>query len=307
MTKIYKGLYSNIVQQIVRYINEEERGDHIPQPMFIVGSRGSGKTTILRNLVDALECKGLSDKLQFFDSKQFFRSQDIIQAIEGMEYESNLGATNDNDEERRIVIIDDFDYFLKRSSFDDQYKLRNYLNRESSPLLIASISEINDSLADYRAPFFEGVRLIYIPPLGNSIIHTMDIPAETQNRLSNLMEYLPPVVHSLKLASDIITLSDSKDNDIKELLNFMAPSYRLKFEGMPVYSQKILYAMAMTKSDVTLAELRDLTGLPGGTLSTYLRQMTKSGDIRKTVSKKRDTPFAISDVLFKLWLSSSTP
>lgn len=306
MPKIYKGLYSKIVQQIVRYINEEEGGDHIPQPMFIVGRRGSGKTTILRNLMDALECRGLLDRLQFFGGKQFFISQDIIQAIEGMEYAGNWGVANDNDEERRIVIIDDFDYFLKRSSFEDQYKLRNYLNRESSPLLIATISEIDVSLADYRAPFFEGVRLIYIPPLNNSIIATMDIPTEKQNRIYALMEYLPPVIHSLKLASDIIALSDSKDSDMQELLNFVAPSYRVKFEGMPVYSQKMLYAMSMKKTDVTLAELRDLTGLSGGTLSTYLRQMIKSGDIRKTMSKKRDTPYAISDSLFKLWLSSST-
>jgi len=70
----------------------------------------------------------------------------------------------------------------------------------------------------------------------------MDIPAETQKRLLALMEYLPPVVRSYKVAS--------------------------------------------------------------GTLSTYLRQMVKSGEIRKTVPEKRGMPYEIRDKLFKLWLST---
>ncbi len=300
MLKISKDFYADILNQIVRYIADEEKPYHIPQPMFIVGRRGSGKTTILRSLVDKLAHQRLSGKLNFFDGKQFFSSHDIIRAIEGVEYEENINS----DEERRIVIIDDFDYYLKRTSFDDQYILRNYLNRESSPLLIATVSGIDDSLADYRAPFFEGVRLIYIPPMSSSIISSLNVSAEMQNRLSALLEYLPPVVHSLKLASDVITLSDSKDNDLQVLLDSVAPSYRTKLEGMPITSQKILDAMSMSKTDVTLAELRDITKLPGGTISTYLRQLIKSGDIRKTVAKKRDTPYAITDKLFKLWLSS---
>ena len=306
MLNISKDFNINIVHQIERYINDEERMDHIPQPTFIVGSRGSGKSTLLRSLMDRLAHSGLSDKVQSFDGKQFFNSYDIIRAIEGVHCESNMPIVKDNDENRRIVIIDDLDYFFKRSSFDIQYILRNYLNRESAPLLIATISGIDESLTDYRAPFFEGIRLVYIPPLSKSIISTLDIPAETQRRMLALMEYLPPVVYSLKLASEIVTLSNGENADIKELLNRVAPSYRFKLERLPVYSQKILYAMAMSKAAVTLAELRELTGLPGGTLSTYLRQMVKSGEIRKTLSPKRGTPYVISDNLFKLWISSQT-
>lgn len=306
MLNISKDLDANIVRQIERYVNDESRAGHIPQPVFIVGSRGAGKSTLLRMLADRLKDNGLTDRLHLFDGKRFFNSHDIISAIDGVDHDGTLRIADNNGDERRIVLIDDLDYYFKRNSFDSQYLLRNYLNRESAPLLIASISEIDNSLADYRAPFFEGVRLIFIPPLNNSIISDMDASEATKNRLSNIMDYLPPVIESLKVASDIVAVSDNKDNDIKELLNRVASAYRIKLEGLPVYSQKILYSLAMSPKALTLTELRTITGLPAGTLSTYLRQMAKSGDIRKTDSQKRGIPYEIPDSLFKLWLSSQT-
>lgn len=305
MLNIIKDLDSNIVQQIIRYINDEEVIDHIPQPMFIVGRRGSGKSTILKQLIKRLKNSGLSGRILHFDGKRFFKSQDIIRAIEGMDYDGSTSIINDHIKERRIVIIDDLDYFFKRSTFDSQYLLRNYLNHDSSPLLIATISEIDDSLADYRAPFFEGVRLIYIPPLDDSIVSTLGISTKQQQRLTALMEYLPPVIHSLKLASDIVSISDDAENDLQKLLNISSSIYRDRLENLPVYSQKILCALAMSKEALTLAELREQTDISGGILSPYLRKLVTQNIIQKTNSKKRRTLYEIRDNLFKLWLSSS--
>ena len=304
MPGIFIDLYSDMLRRIVRYIDEEENMDHIPQPMFIVGQSGAGKSTLLRLLADRLEERGLSETVQFFDGKQFFNSHDIIRAIEGVDYDGSMPIGENAGQKRRIVVIDDLDYFFKRSDLTDQYLLRNYLNCETSPLIVATISEIDDSLADYRAPFFEGVRLIYIPPLDNSMISALEVTDETQRRLLALMEYLPPVINSLKLAYDIILISGGEDADVHELVSSVAPFYRKKLVNLPVYSQKILHAIAMSDSAVTLAELRELTGLPAGTLSSYLRQLVKSGEIRKTVSRKRDVPYAICNNLFRLWLAS---
>lgn len=300
-----KKLYADIISTILRHIDDWQRPGHTPQPIFIVGSAGSGKSTIMRLLVDALNARGISDGIQFLDGKRFFNSHDIIHAMDSEDGDTcDVPISENGDEERRIVMIDDLDYFFKRTTFDTQYLLRNYLNRESAPLLIASISGIDKSLADYRAPFFEGVRLIFIPPLDTSVISMLDLTAEKQKRINVLLDYLPDVIASLDKAWRIVALSDNADTDLPELLDQTAPSFRIKLEQLPVYSQKILCAIAASESAVTLAELRELTGLPGGILSTYLRKMMKSGDIRKTASSKRGSPYEISDRLFKLWLSS---
>lgn len=292
MTEINNSINTRIIKQILRYIADENNTDHIPQPMFIIGSTGSGKSTLLRCLYTDLVNNGWSGLLHIFDGKQFFCSQDIIDATEtSMPY----------DGKRRIVIIDDLDFYFNRSSFDDQYRLRSYLSHESAPLLITSMSGVNDALADYKAPFFEGVRIIYIPPF-NPVLK----PTTESERLKKLLEYLPPVIRSFKIASDIIAKSDSAESDLNELLNLNAPLYRDKLERQPVYSQRILYAIANTERPATLSELREATGLPSGTLSTYLRHLTRSRDIKKTESKKIGSPYYICDPLFKLWLSDKS-
>lgn len=294
----------NIIQRILRHVAEDLNPDRIPQPMLIAGSEGSGKSSLLQSLANSLANNDTTATLPIFDGKQFFSSRDIIGAIEEHGTENKIDIDNKTEKIRRIVMIDDLDYYFKRSDFDDQYLLRSYLNKETAPLLIATISGIDASLADYKAPFFEGVRLVYVPALSISTIDKMDISSDKKRRIATLMEYLPPVVRSLKTASNIVEISEDQDNDLKELVSSMAPQYRAKLENLPVYSQKILYSLANSDSPQKLSDLRVLTGLDAGILSTYLRQLLKSEDIRKTSPEKRGTPYQLSDRLFKLWLAS---
>ena len=114
-----KNVNAQTVQQILRYIWDENTPGRIQQPMFIMGNDGSGKTTLLRNLVSDLGGMDQSYRIQIFDGKQFFCSRDIIRAIEGEGCDENLISNNSNSGSRRIVIIDDLDFFFRRSSFDD--------------------------------------------------------------------------------------------------------------------------------------------------------------------------------------------
>lgn len=295
MLEHIKDLNSNTIEKIMRYIDDEKASERIPQPILIAGSRGSGKSTLLKEIISRLNDQGDKDNVQFFDGKQFFCSNDIIKAIE-----SNTASVKDG-MHRRIAIIDDLDFFFKRSSFDDQYVLRDYLNDQSAPLIIATISEINDSLTDYDAPFFEGIRVVYIPPF-KPLLDSITAPSEKTKRLLNLLKYMPPVIRSVKIATDIISLSDNMAEDLDNLLDITAPSFRSKFESLPPNTQKILTALANSDNPLTLSELRELTDLPSGTLSTYLRLLVQSDDIRKTEADRRGAPYEMRDPLFKLWL-----
>ncbi|MBD5252947.1 MAG: ArsR family transcriptional regulator [Barnesiella sp.] len=290
---------SRTTTQVLRYIPDEINSAGIPQPMIIVGSAGAGKSTILREL-ESLMTSANEQKVMFFDGKHFFNSDDIIIAIEK--------ACKEINSKRPIVLIDDLDYFFNRASYDDQYVLRNYLNRENAPLLIGTASAIDTSLTDYRAPFFEGFRIIYIPaviPTYEYILKRDISDDKFMLRLYDLLKYLPPVVRSIKIASEIIALSENEQNDIKELINKISPLYRSKLESLPLYSQKILNSLAQSAVPETLSNLKNLTDMQSGTLSTYLRQLVSAGYIQKTDPSKRGAPYEICDPLFKLWLSGN--
>lgn len=303
MIKFVQDIAESIIQNIIRYVNDDGSLGHIPQPLFIVGSSGAGKTSIITMLTTALKSNGYDGNIMNFDGRHFFGSADIINAIEN----NTDSVKTESRPKRNIVIIDDVDYYFNRSSFDDQYRLRNHLNRENSPLLIGTISRVGEWLTDYEAPFFEGVRLVYIPPVDKLLLAETDMPSEAYDRLKSLLEYLPPVVRSYKVASDIVALSDSADNDLRELLYRYSPIYRERIDGLPIYSQKILFELANAEKPVSLSELRDLTNLSAGTLSTYLRQLVNIGIIKKIDPDKRGTPYEMRDILFKKWLSSNTP
>lgn len=292
-----------IAKLIERYAEEEKDMEHIPQPIILVGSSGTGKTTIINLLASLFENKGMSNRFHVFDGKRFFCSKDIVLAIEKSIPDGSL-LTDDNNFQRRIAIIDNLDYYFKRSSFDDQYRLRSYLNRESAPLLIATIEVIGNSLADYRAPFFEGIRLIYVPAFEVSLLKRMNLSDDKRARIASLMTYMPPTVRSFKIASDVVSASDSMASDMTELLNRVNPSYRILLERLPVNSQKILIALANSEQPASLSELRILTGMQAGILSSYLRQLAKSGIIRKTDPCQHGAPYEVLDRLFRLWLSS---
>ena len=300
MVEILKDFEKEIAQKVIRYAADDKYNTNIPQPIFIVGSPGAGKTSIIQLLADEL----IENPTDILNGKRFFSSNDIINAIEPSGYPADSSFRERNDDRRRIIMIDDIDYFFKRSSFDDQYVLRNYLNRENAPLLLATVSRIDESLANYQAPFFEGVRVIYVPPFDISMLLKAGLPEDKKNRIIGLMKHLPPVVGSYKIACEIVSINDYEERDLKELVNRMGSLYRFKMEGMPVYSQKILYYLSISKGPLMLSELRAITGLSAGTLSTYLRQMMKANIIRKTTHVKRGARYEITDSLFKLWLSS---
>lgn len=301
---ILKAFENDLVKRIASFVAEDKVTDRIPQPMFIVGSGGSGKSTLLRSVAGAIEDNNI--EFEIFDGRMFFGSQDIIRAIEGGDYD--IGRNDNGNAEtghRKVALIDDIDYYFKRTSFDDQYVLRSYLNRKEAPLLIATISGIDEALADYRAPFFEGVRLIYIPPFESSLIDKSNASDGIKKRLSRILAYLPPVVRSFQIASEIVTASDNAAMDLKNLIDRHAPVFQTRYDRLPTYSQNILSSLANNEQPSTLADLRERTGLPSGTLSTYLRQLVKSGEIRKAGNEKKGVPYEISDPLFKAWLSST--
>ncbi|MDE6792284.1 MAG: ATP-binding cassette domain-containing protein, partial [Muribaculaceae bacterium] len=148
MTKYNNSLHSfSVNDKVFESLNNEiisNKKSLIPQPVVIIGQQGAGKTTLLKRLYESYP----DDKRIWIDGRTIFDSSDIIDS-------HDISKKN-------LLFIDDINYYFTRSSYEDQYKLRGFLYNEKSPMMIASMSRVIPAISEYEAPFFEGLKIVYL-------------------------------------------------------------------------------------------------------------------------------------------------
>lgn len=147
---VNEDVFEGVIAEIDR-----NNGSVIPQPVMIIGPDGSGKTTLLSRILEYGKDRGRPTA--WIDGRSLFCSEDIILKVV--------------DRNASIVLIDDMDFYLTRCSYEEQYRLRRFLFNEGAPMLIACVSKVLPALTDYEAPFFEGMRHLYINPVSQDIIN----------------------------------------------------------------------------------------------------------------------------------------
>lgn len=261
----------------------------IPQPIVIVGADGSGKSTLLRQLYDVTVQLGHS--AVWIDGRSIFSEKDII---------SRIGL-----ESKPVVFIDDIDFFFTRCSYEEQYELRSLLYNEGAPMLIGTVEKILPAFSEYKAPFFEGLKFIYIPPVSldetNGVLFSNP---EEKERAQKLLQLLPKTIRSLEIIRDIVRNNDDIESDITRLISEFSTQYKHIYQSLPTYSQQILSAIGNTPAPgLLLSDIREATGLPTSVLSIYLRNLCSAGILTVDKSMKKGYKYAIKDPLFGEWLS----
>ena len=272
------------VNREISKLNSEGRS--VPQPVVIIGEEGAGKTTLLRRLALLSDRKAMPSI--WMDGRTIFSSEDII---------SQLRMNSQS-----VIFIDDMDFYFTRCSYEEQYKLRKFLYNEGASMLVASVKGLLPALSEYKAPFFEGVKLVYLNPidLGNIL---SDFTRDAFYRIKDLFQFLPPTIKSLQTAAQIISKSKHADLDICELISTFSSRYRVLYENLPVNSQRILNALA-SDGGMTIPELREKSGLPTNMLTPYIKSLWSAKLISMDRKLKRKTVYSIVDPLLKLWLAN---
>ena len=284
---------SNINDKIFNIIlSDINKGIHseIPQPIVIVGVDGSGKSTLLRQLYNATVQSGHS--AVWIDGRSIFSVKDILSHTTGIESNS-------------VIFIDDIDFFFTRCSYNEQYELRSLLYNEGAPMLIGTVEKILPAFSEYKAPFFEGLKFIYIPPVtlyGNSGV-LFSNPKENE-RAQKLLQLLPKTIRSVNIIRNIIHNSSNAKLDVTMLISEFDSKYKQIYQSLPTYSQQILSAIGNTLAPgQLLSDIRETTGLPTSVLSIYLRNLCTAGILTVDKSMKKGYKYAIKDPLFGEWLS----
>ena len=281
--KVNEHLF-NIVTREIR--NNKESA--IPQPVLIIGEEGSGKTTLLNRIFNSEICQEKSKV--WIDGRFVFSSDYIISKV--------------HEAKASIVFVDDMDFFFTRCSYDDQYRLRGLLYNEGAPMLIGSVSKVMPALVEYKAPFFEGLKNVYVYPVPldeiTKVFDSGDMP-----RVEVLRNLLPETIGSLEIIHDIICLNAKPENDINILISRFSDRYWHIYSSLPTNSQHILNAFGSGIPAMTIPELREKTGLPTNILTAYLKILDTLRIIRVDRTLKRNRKYSIRYRLFQLWLKES--
>ena len=259
-------------------------GSSIPQPVLIIGQEGSGKTTLLRRVI--LKYPDLS--FVWIDGRFIFNSTDII-----------AQASPDT-----ILIIDNLDYFLNRCSYEEQFRLRRFLYNEGAPMMIASVCKLIPALTEYKAPFFEGLKKIHLPPITHADLDHI-FGHGPIDRAAAMFNYVPPTIKSVEIISNIIEAGGEPKDDMDLLLLYYSNIYKNIYNNMPTTSQQILNILSNSEKDMTVPDLREASGLTSGILTPYLKSLQEKGIVIKDNSVKRRTKYFIKDPLFRIWLKKA--
>lgn len=276
----------NVFKAVISEIKNNSESS-VPQSVMIIGQSGAGKTTLLKRLYDSDICRGKSKV--WIDGRTVFCSEDIISKIKNPK--------------TSILFIDDIDFFLTRCSYEDQFRLRNFLYNEGAPMMVSTVSKILPALTDYEAPFFEGLKTIYIDTVSSDSIAGLFNKQETK-RADILMNLLPPTIRSLLTVYSIIKLNKFPEEDLSFLLSMFSEKYQDLYSKLPPYSQHILNALGKVNDGMIIPEIRENTGLQTNILTAYLSSLKKNGIINIDKSIKKNARYSIKDPLFKSWINT---
>lgn len=280
---VNENLYTSLKKEMVR-----NRNASIPQPIVVIGESGSGKTTLLKRLYSNGNHNGY--QALWIDGRALFNTNDIVSRLNG--------------NPRTILIIDDMDFYFARCGYDEQYRLRNLLYNEGAPMLIGAARRVLPAFSEYEAPFFEGLKLVYVPALPMSgAIKALFADKDVQERAATLYRWVSPTIKSLETIYSVIANNKNPDIDLAILLNHFSDRYRAVYQNLPVYSQHILNALGEDGTGLVMSQIRLSTGLPTSILSAYLQSLRDAGLITADRLKKKFTRYAVKNPLFRLWLT----
>lgn len=308
ITSINEDVYA----LLTAYLMKEDFARTV-QPNMIVGGHGSGKTFLMKRLLDKVS-EDMSNILRpvIMEGKSLFSTEDIwIQCAsllgtecgkDSFEYIINWQECNSR---RIVLLIDNMQYYFNRTDKTEQYGLRGKLNRIGAPILIASSEKVLPAFTEYDAAFFEGFKINYLKPLTTPAILNLTNGLYDNVRIERIMSFMPKTVRSMLVAMEILEKSDDSEKDLVYLTDYFYSHYQEKFGNLPTQAQRIVLALMTTDTGFTLSEIRNATGQENGKISPYLKLMSDQKIIKKEAKTLRGGIYSIADPLFKLWLNAN--
>lgn len=291
--------------QILDIVKDNKAGS-VPQHLLIVGSEGTGKTFIVADLVSELELSGKPVKPLYYPHCDIVTAGDIIGEVELSRYE------------QFILLIDDFDQLLLSLPNEEQYMLRSFLFRKGAPMLIATSTGVYNGFDDYRAPFYDAFRVLYIPELeaGDLVdLLPQDVYEDVKynQQFLSLLPWLDGNINYINTLASGIHSGLNIDEALNQVVDENSRFFRHMFDSLPGMQQRALYALAQVvdamngsargdERAATSAQVQQKSELSPANTASALFRLEKQGIIERVGEKKRNVSYQIKDYVFELWL-----
>lgn len=302
---VNEDIFSSLFDYIVK-----EKVDKTAQPHLIIGETGSGKTYLLKRVKNKV-AKEISTVFPILiDAKALFSTEDIwlhcirllklsVPSSDGFDDIMLWQKTN---AQRIVLLIDNIQYYFKRTDNAAHYNLRGKLNKPGAPILIASINEVSAFVTDYKAAFFDGFKTLYIRPINTDKIVSAFKQSFDKNIFDFLWKYVPKTIRSLRIILSIMKETSNMDTALTKLVDCFYPYYQNKYDSYPLQIQRLLSVLATSKEGMSLKSIREKTKQDNGKISPYLKIMTDHKLIKRISKTQRGAKYKIVDSLFSLWL-----
>lgn len=293
-----KGQILNIVQ--------DNKAGTVPQHLLIVGDEGMGKTFMVEDLAVELDSRSKQVTELYYPHCEIVTADDIIGKVAMSKYEQS------------VILIDDFDELLHSLPNTEQYMLRSFLFRKGAPMLIATSTGVYDGFNDYRAPFYDAFRVMFIPELEEDdlkVLLAQDVYEDVKDnhqflsllpRLSNNINYINTLAEGIHSGMEI-------DTALEQIVDDNSRYFRQMFRTLPGMQQRALYglaravnAMPKIESDdecaASSSQVQEHSGLTPANTASALFRLEKQGIIKRVGEKKRNVNYQIKDYALELWL-----
>lgn len=335
--KEFKKIFSDI---------ESSKMDKPEQNYIITGIRGMGKTMLLQRIkYGILDSKKLNKWLiPIAFSEELYNVYDLIDLwihiselleinnrnYQGFHSEMQNFALTENEREifkklirelqnnnnKVVLLIDNFDDLLHKLKEEEIKRLRSILITTKEVRVIAATSNVIEETYKFEEPFYEFFKYIrlgeltqeetitLIERLGenyNDINRTNQIIEKEKHRIDSLRRLSGGNPRTIVLLFEILRGKSSGDtlHYLNEILDRNVTAlYKSKMDNLSPQHQRIVSSIAQAWDAVSVKEISKATRLPSKSISAQLNQLVELKIIEKINTSTKNKFYQIKERFF---------
>lgn len=223
---------------------------------------------------------------------------------------------------RPLLLIDNLDALLAGLSENHQWSLRNDLQSEDGPMLIAAASRYPKSTHDQSSAFYDFFKIHTLDKLDdNEVMECLLIRAKNRKKhgkkVLNLIEKNPGRIAALNTLAggnprtlgvlySVLESNASADvlSQLSAMLDTFTGWYQARTEELPIQSRAVFDALALNWDPMTAAAVGEATGLETTVASSQLSRLEKSGYVESvslSMPKKGRNGYQVCERFFNIW------
>ena len=287
--RVHEYLYNDLIKSI-----SSEKNGSVPQCHYIVGKKGFGKTTLLKQINDFLN-EGNKYEPVYVDC--------LLTPALSVDWM----IARERESSRRVVwLLDGMDLFVAGISEKEQFRFRAMIYEENAPVVIGTGKSLSEHFTSYGAPFYDTFSLHILKEMLPSTAAQFvaqerkgrgRLPEDVIDSILSEIGYTP--FNCCLLAKVNVELS--RDNMMRELLQPLTNYYRMLIANFSVLQRRTIICLLSSATPLLLKDIRSATNLAGGDLSPQLKSLSSKGIVTQKSLGVKKTGYSISDRAMSAW------